>query len=91
MKKAQEERAKELNEACLKKFIDYSNKYGLGYLLTNDSVSVHFNDNSKIVLDKNGYLIDYFEPEEKDKSQMAYFKINRIDYPPEMKKKITIL
>lgn len=43
------------------------------------------------MLDKNGYLIDYFEPEKEDKTKMAYYKINRIDYPPEMKKKITIL
>lgn len=37
------------------KFIDYSNKYGVGYLLTNKSFGVYFNDNSKVVLDPNGF------------------------------------
>lgn len=33
------------------KWVDYSNKYGLGYIFTNGCVGVYFNDFSKIILD----------------------------------------
>jgi len=47
-------RSPENNEVWVKKWVDYSSKYGLGYLLSNGSVGVFFNDNSKIVLDPKG-------------------------------------
>ena len=34
----------------ISKWVDYSNKYGLGYQLTNGSVGVLFNDGTKMVL-----------------------------------------
>lgn len=37
----------------VKKWVDYSSKYGLGYLLSNRSTGIYFNDCSKIVLDAN--------------------------------------
>ena len=54
-------------------------------------VGVHFNDNSKIVLDKDGYMIDYFEADKEDKTKLAHFQTTRIEHPDNMKKKITIL
>lgn len=33
----------------VKKWIDYSSKYGIGYLLNNDSSGVYFNDSSKML------------------------------------------
>lgn len=36
---------------CVKKWINYSSKYGIGYLLTNGCYGVFFNDSTKIVLD----------------------------------------
>lgn len=38
----------------VKKWVDYSSKYGLGYLLSNKSYGVFFNDSTKIVLDSDG-------------------------------------
>lgn len=32
------------------KWVDYSTKYGIGYLLNNDTIGVFFNDSSKIVI-----------------------------------------
>ena len=37
------------NEVFVKKWVDYSSKYGLGYLLSNGSTGVFFNDSTKIV------------------------------------------
>ena len=36
-------------------------KYGLGYLLSNGSAGVFFNDSSKIALDKSGNTFEYME------------------------------
>lgn len=36
------------------KWVDYSDKYGLGYQLCDNSVGVVFNDNTKLVLDAAG-------------------------------------
>lgn len=41
------------SEIHVKKWVDYSTKYGLGYLLTDGSTGVYFNDSTKIVADKN--------------------------------------
>ncbi len=35
------------------KWIDYSNKYGLGYQLRDGSVGVYFNDSTSIILSAN--------------------------------------
>lgn len=44
----------ERNVNFIIKWIDYSNKYGLGYQLRDGTVGVHFNDATSIVLAKNG-------------------------------------
>lgn len=38
----------------VKKWVDYSSKYGLGYLLSNNSTGVFFNDSTKLILDPRG-------------------------------------
>jgi len=49
------------HEVWVRKWVDYSSKYGLGYYLSNDATGVFFNDSTKIVLDPNGYHFDYVE------------------------------
>lgn len=44
-----------------KKWIDYTSKYGLGYILSNGAVGVFFNDATKIILDQDGLKFHYFE------------------------------
>ncbi len=47
------------SEIFVKKWVDYSSKYGLGYLLSNGSTGVYFNDSTKMVAHpKNMY---YFQ------------------------------
>ena len=41
-------------EIWVKKWVDYSGKYGLGYLLSNGATGVYFNDSTKIILDPKG-------------------------------------
>lgn len=42
------------SEIWVKKWVDYSSKYGLGYLLSNGLTGVFFNDSTKIILDPKG-------------------------------------
>jgi polo-like kinase 1 len=51
----------------VKKWVDYSSKYGLGYYLSNEATGVYFNDSTKIVLDPNGYHFDYYERRSADR------------------------
>lgn len=56
----------------VKKWVDYSSKYGLGYLLSDGSTGIYFNDSSKMVLDDQGqYFIPYTE-----KSTISVMKEN---------------
>ena len=43
------------------KWIDYSAKYGLGYLLSDMSAGVFFNDSTKIVAETTGSNFHYYE------------------------------
>ncbi|KAL4504560.1 hypothetical protein ABPG72_010006 [Tetrahymena utriculariae] len=71
-------------------WVDYSAKYGLGYLLSNGCSGVFFNDSTKVILDPTTNNIEYIERlgnERQDFVQQFTLK----DYPPEMKKKVTLL
>ena len=45
----------------MKGWHDYTSKYGLGFLLTNNTVGVLFNDGSRILQCPGGFFIDYEE------------------------------
>ncbi|KZS96268.1 Pkinase-domain-containing protein [Sistotremastrum niveocremeum HHB9708] len=40
-------------------WVDYCNKYGMGYALTDGSVGVHFNDSTSIVMSPDKMHVDY--------------------------------
>jgi len=39
------------------KWVDYSDKYGLGYQLCDNSVGVLFNDSTRVILTSNGEYV----------------------------------
>ena len=43
----------------VKKWVDYSSKYGLGYLLSNGTTGIYFNDSTKMILDESGQYFLY--------------------------------
>lgn len=43
------------------RYVDYSSKYGLGFLLSDGSAGVYFNDATKIILEPAGLAFDYVE------------------------------
>lgn len=40
-----------MNTIYVKKWVDYSSKYGLGYLLSDGTTGIYFNDCTKMSLD----------------------------------------
>ncbi|CAD5216875.1 unnamed protein product [Bursaphelenchus okinawaensis] len=67
------------------KWVDYSNKYGLSYQLSDDSVGVMFNDQTKIIIDRVGTNIQYTE---RDNTENYY---TMDSYPNTLEKKLTLL
>lgn len=71
-----------------KKWIDYTSKYGLGYILSNGSVGVFFNDATKIILEREGPKFDYYERKDKEDVKQSH---SLDDYPKAIEKKVTLL
>jgi polo-like kinase 1 len=78
------------NEIWVKKWVDYSAKYGLGYLLSNGCTGVHFNDSTKIVMDVKGQYFEYFE-KKGNEGQDAVSSYSFLNYPANLQKKVTLL
>ncbi len=77
----------------VKKWVDYSSKYGLGYLLSNTATGVFFNDSTKIVIDPKGHQFYYYErkPVSNTEKQDVMSTHNLNDYPKDLQKKVTLL
>lgn len=69
----------------ISKWVDYTDKYGLGYQLCDNSNGVLFNDSTRILLYANGDQIEYID---KDMAE-SYYTIR--SYPDTLVKKVTLL
>ncbi|XP_050687603.1 serine/threonine-protein kinase PLK1-like [Eriocheir sinensis] len=67
------------------KWVDYSDKYGLGYQLCDDSIGVLFNDFTKLLLLADGENIHYIE-----RSNIEHYHQLK-NYPATLNKKVTLL
>lgn len=82
------------------KWVDYTSKYGLGFLLSDGSVGVHFMDLSKIVCASNGLHFEYcpamaHEDRPRDPTTGRRFVPSETHttetFPPALQKKVTLL
>jgi hypothetical protein len=85
------------------RYVDYTSKYGLGFLLNTGSVGVYFNDSTKIILSQCGEIFQYLERYKKDHVQNSsgHYRPTNGDhisqthlitrYPMELHKKVTLL
>jgi hypothetical protein len=80
------------------RYVDYTSKYGLGFLLNEGSSGVYFNDSTKTALEPDGETFQYIErlvppgndpPPQKVESSVETFTLSR--YPESLKKKVTLL
>lgn len=46
------------NGIWVKRWVDYSDRYGFGYLLSNDRVGAIFRDNTRMILSADGLSVD---------------------------------
>ena len=72
------------------RWVDYSHKYGVGYMLCDGSIGVYFNDASKIVLAPNQKNVEY-TPRRKDKTEREPECYMLESYPEDLHKKVTLL
>lgn len=70
----------------VKKWVNYSEKFGIGFILNNGIIGILFNDKSKIVLSNFGITFHYFNSKSK-----SYNTFNILNYPKELDKKRKIL
>jgi len=83
---------REKPEIYVKKWIDYTHKYGFGCQLSNDSVCVNFNDGSRMILDEDLHHISYYEArEELTKTPANYGCFTLGTYPVELAKKVQLM
>lgn len=73
------------NIVWVTKWVDYSNKYGFGFQLSNDVIGVLFNDTSRIVMSPDGRAVQYFDVTNKSSS----YTVECV--PEELEKKTTLL
>ena len=73
------------------KWLDYSSKYGVGYILSNGFCGVYFNDATKIILNPNTSTFYYKERSiiDNTKEIIEFHQLN--NYPDVLKKKVTLL
>ncbi|KAJ8413535.1 hypothetical protein AAFF_G00080420 [Aldrovandia affinis] len=69
----------------ISKWVDYSDKYGLGYQLCDNSVGVLFNDCTRLIMYDDGDSLQYIDKNTAE----SYLSVR--SYPPTLSKKITLL
>jgi hypothetical protein len=77
----------DLNTICVTQWLDYPEKYGLGYKLSNEMTGVNFNDLSKIILSPS-QKAQYYDI---DHSFNLPIEFPLASPPPELYKKAAIL
>ncbi|KAG6902159.1 hypothetical protein C0995_003633 [Termitomyces sp. Mi166 len=71
-------------------WVDYCNKYGMGYALTDGSFGVHFNDSTTLVLSPDKHHFDYITS--RRQGTVYIRKSHTVDaYPEELKSKVYLL
>ena len=74
----------------MKKWVDYSSKYGLGYLLSNGCSGVFFNDYTKIIFDPRNEYFEYLDRKPNERNDhLSCYRLQ--SYPKHLHKKVTLL
>ncbi|XP_053998386.1 serine/threonine-protein kinase polo [Hylaeus anthracinus] len=69
----------------ISKWVDYSDKYGFGYQLSDDGVGVMYNDGTRLIMLANCFNIHYINRE----GDELYYTVS--EYPPELEKKMKLM
>lgn len=78
------------SEIYVKKWVDYSSKYGLGYSQSNGCAGVFFNDCTKVILNPDNEYFEYIERRASDKTDaVSCYTVK--NYPKQLAKKMTLV
>ena len=80
-----------LSDVSVKKWIDYSSKYGLGYILSDGHVGVYFNDSTKIIYRPNGANFIYIERNSAEKTEIITPHVFSEEFSKDLNKKVILL
>ena len=80
-----------LADVSVKKWIDYSSKYGLGYILSDGNVGVYFNDSTKIIYKPNGANFIYIERNAAEKTEIITPHVFSEEFNKDLNKKVILL
>ena len=80
-----------LSEISVKKWIDYSSKYGLGYILSDGNIGVYFNDSTKIIYKPNGANFIYIERNSQEKTEIITPHLFNEEFNKDLNKKVILL
>lgn len=69
----------------ISKWVDYTDKYGVGYQLCDNSIGIYFNDLTHLVLLADGKTLQYI-----DRENVEHYLV-KDGHPKELNKKITLL
>ncbi|KAF1795148.1 Protein kinase, ATP binding site [Phytophthora cactorum] len=76
----------------ISQWVDYTSKYGIGYMLSNGGSGVYFNDSTKMISSADGKIFEYIERQSSlspgPEQQIRYTMDN---YDPAINKKVTLL
>lgn len=78
------------NDIFIVEYVDYSSKYGVGYLLSNSTFGVFYNDSTKIIYDPYQETVEYVNKKQSTVSDRVEKYLVK-EYPPHLKKKMTLL
>jgi len=80
-----------LSDVSVKKWIDYSSKYGLGYILSDGHIGVYFNDSTKIIYRPNGANFIYIERNSQEKTEIITPHLFNEEFSKDLNKKVILL
>jgi len=80
-----------LNDVYCIKWHDYSNKYGIGYILSDGNIGVYFNDSTKIIYKPNGANFIYIERNPIEKIEIITPHLFSEEFGKDLNKKVTLL
>lgn len=74
------------------RWIDYSNKWGLGYQLSNGNIGVYFNDQTNLVMACDQQHFEYLDwVPQSDRLALNRIAFNAHNYPSELHKKVGLM
>jgi polo-like kinase 1 len=71
-------------EIWVRKWVDYSSKYGLGYILTSNATGVFFNDSTKIAVEPGSNTFYYMERGPSGSKQDSVTTYSLVEYPKDL-------